>query len=119
MAVFVSHAAPTGVRRRQGNIETRHSGFPAGRKKRGQFVKFFPTRRKTAQNSLDKIPGLWISLGGGRGRNAAPSPSRPEERTNAQTDAEKQRTNHPARGGPIIAAEGEKSRRERVLKKRC
>jgi hypothetical protein len=45
-------------------------------------------------------------------------PGRPEERTNAQTDAENTGQINRRRGGSIVAAEGEKSRQERALKKK-
>jgi len=52
-------------------------------------------------------------------RNAPPSPDRPEERTNAQTDTENAGQINRRREGSMVAVVGEKWRGERARKKRC
>ncbi len=61
---YIVHAAPAGARARSASSKsaTCKPGFPTGRKVRADFVKFFPSGRKRDKISLDRTPGLCISL---------------------------------------------------------
>jgi len=70
-----------------------NSGSPAGRKKWSPFARFFLPAGKRRRILLTGLLGSGLAWGWGW--NAALSPGPPEERTNAQTDAENP-GNHPA-----------------------